>query len=405
VDAHKALSMWAAEGLISPELEKRLTARLEAEESSSRSSALISFFVSVGAVLVGGGLFLFIASHWDSESPLRRLLMLAVAYFVAVIAALVADRQELGVVAKGLWFLAAVTVGVNIFLIGQIYNQPLTYWQGTLLWLVAALAIGRAAPSPPLGWLAVGLAVLTLGWASVPESDFFDQGAFLWDQGGIRPLLPLLGLALIAASLLIDDSEGDYLVTPARVVGIAFIAVPIVASTFHPAAFAAVFQIDFRLFHFVAILLALIVIGGAWASSRHDLLAYVLGALLVLSLVFLPQVGQQPDAADPLDEFDSLPWLAEAFADSDPLFLFYGAFVFALALATVVLGRRFEIRALVNVGLVSVGVIVFAAYVGRIAGALPTSLAFLLGGVLLVAMAIFIERKRRDLTTETAVGS
>jgi uncharacterized membrane protein len=375
MDAHKALSMWVAEGLIEPELEQRLAARLEEEESSSRSSALISFFVSVGALLVGGGLFLFIASHWDSESPTRRLLMLLAAYAVAVVAAVVADRQSLGTVARGLWFLAAVTVGVNIFLTGQIFNLPLAYWQGTLLWLVAALAVGRAAPSPPLGWLVVSLGVVTLGWASVPESRFFEQAAFLIDQGGIRPLLPLVGLAMIAGSLLLADGEGDYVVVPARVLGVGFVAIPLVVSTFHPAAFAAMFQIDFRVFHVVVILVG----------------------LLGLALVLLPQVGEQRDAPDPLDEFASLPWLAEPFADFELLFVLYGAFVLGLALATVVAGRRYALRALVNIGLFSVGVIVFAAYIGRVAGELPTSVAFLLGGVLLVSIAILIERKRRDL--------
>ena len=39
-------------------------------------------------------------------------------------------------------------------------------------------------------------------------------------------------------------------------------------------------------------------------------------------------------------------------------------------------------------------------YIGRIAGSLPTSLAVLLGGLLLVGGGVFLERKRSDLTTE-----
>jgi uncharacterized membrane protein len=118
----------------------------------------------------------------------------------------------------------------------------------------------------------------------------------------------------------------------------------------------------------------------------------------------LPQ-GDRQAGAGRLDEFDSLPWLAEPFGDSQILYLLYGALIFGLALATVMAGRRYEIRAMVNIGLIALGVILFAAYVGRLAGELPTSVAFLLGGVLLVAIAIVVERKRRDLAADAEVPS
>jgi uncharacterized membrane protein len=403
MDAHKALAMWAERGLIDDDLRARLGQTLDEQERGTRSRAIVSLFVSVGALLTGGGLFLFIASHWDNESPIRRMLLLVAVYLLVVAGAVAADRQRLRVVSHGLWFLSAVTVGANVFLIGQIFNLPLNYWQGTLLWLLAVLAVGRTAPSFPLGWLAVVLALLTLGWLSVPDSQFFDQGAFLWDAGGIRPLLSLLGLAMVAGAVLLTDTEGQYLATPARVSGVAMVAAPLVISTFHPVTFAATFEIDFRMFHLVVAVAAVGVVGVMWWRTRRELLGYAVVILLGLLVVLLPQVGRQDDAPGRLGEFRSLPWLAEPFARSEILFFLYGLVVLGLALATVVAGRRYEVRALVNVGLASIGVLVMAAYIGRVAGALPTSVAFLLGGALLVAVAVGIERKRRDLV-ETAEG-
>jgi uncharacterized membrane protein len=405
MEARKALAMWVERGLLSSELSQELAATLEEEDRGVRSRAIVSLFVSVGALLAGGGLFLFIASHWDSESPLRRMLLLVAVYFLVVAAAIVADGQRLRVVAHGLWFLSAVTVGVNVFLIGQIFNLPLNYWQGTLLWLIAVLAVGRLAPSFALGWLAVVLSLLTIGWFSVPESQFFDQGAFLWDAAGIRPLMGLVGLTLVAGASLIDATEATYLAGPARAAGVVLIAGPLVVSTFHPAAFAAVFEIDFRVFHVVVVAATIAVVAAAWARARGELLAVGLGVLLVLHVSFLPQVGRRPDAPDPLDEFDSLPWLAEAFGNSELLFLVYGFSMLGLALATVVAGRHYQVRGLVNTGLFAIGVLVMAAYIGRVAGALPTSVAFLIGGALLVAVAVVIERKRRDLTARAGVES
>lgn len=397
MEARKALAMWVERGLISSDLGEELSATLAEEDRTARSQLMVSLFVSVGAVLVGGGFFLFIASHWDGESPVRRLLLLVAAYLLAVIAALVAERQRLEVVGKGLWFLAAVTVGVNVFLIGQVFHLPLTYWQGTLLWLIAVLAVGRVAPSFPLGWLAVALTLLTLGWISVPESRQFDQASFLWDAAGLRALVAVVGLALVAIAGLAQRTEAEYLVRPARATGVAMVALPLVVSTFHPAAFAAIFEIHFRLIHIIVLVAVAGIAAGVWLQSRAELLGYAVAAMLGLLAVLLPQVGQQTDAPDGLSDFRSLPWLAEPFARSELLFFLYGLVIMSIGLATVVAGRHYDVRALVNVGLVSVGVLVMAAYIGRVAGALPTSIAFLVGGVLLVALAVVVERKRRDL--------
>ena len=53
-------------------------------------------------------------------------------------------------------------------------------------------------------------------------------------------------------------------------------------------------------------------------------------------------------------------------------------------------------------GVVVVAVLIMSIYIGRVAGELPTSIAVLLGGVLLVAGPVFLERKRRDLVAEVA---
>ena len=133
MDATEALAVWVAEGQIDSDLAERLRTSLAAHDEPQRTNKIIWVLVSIGAVLTGAGLLLFIASQWDQSSPLRRLALLFTIYLLVVGAAALADRQQLGVTAKGLWFLSSIAVGVNIFLVGQIYNLPLNYWQGTLL--------------------------------------------------------------------------------------------------------------------------------------------------------------------------------------------------------------------------------------------------------------------------------
>ena len=286
MDATEALAVWVAEGQIDSDLAERLRTSLAAHDEPQRTNKIIWVLVSIGAVLTGAGLLLFIASQWDQSSPLRRLALLFTIYLLVVGAAALADRQQLGVTAKGLWFLSSIAVGVNIFLVGQIYNLPLNYWQGTLLWLIATMAMGWASPSSAQGWLAVPLGLLTLGWISTPTSQFFEQGEFLFAPGGLRPLVPLVGLGLVATAMVVDATLFDWLKQPAAAFGAVLVAVPIVVSTFHPMAFAWIFQVDVRPFHVVVGLGAVALIVVAWLQDRSS--PFGLAGAAVTGLLIVP---------------------------------------------------------------------------------------------------------------------
>ena len=400
MDATEALAVWVAEGQIDSDLAERLRTSLAAHDEPQRTNKIIWVLVSIGAVLTGAGLLLFIASQWDQSSTVRRLALLFTIYLLVVGAAALADRQQLGVTAKGLWFLSSIAVGVNIFLVGQIYNLPLNYWQGTLLWLIATMAMGWASPSSAQGWLAVPLGLLTLGWISTPTSQFFEQGEFLFAPGSLRPLVPLVGLGLVATAMVVDATLFDWLKQPAAAFGAVLVAVPIVVSTFHPMAFAWIFQVDVRPFHVVVGLGAVAVIVFAWLQDRSSPFGVACAAVTGLLIVLLPQVSDD----DGLLDGDSLPWLAESFDNSELLFGLYTAVIFGLAVATIMAGQYYAKPVLVNIGYAMVSVILFALYVGRIAGELPTSLAVIGGGLALISGAIFLERRRRGAISTMAPG-
>lgn len=395
MDAADALAMWVQSGQIDQVLADRLGTSLASYEEPERANKIIGVLVSIGAVLVGGGLLLFIASQWDQSSPIRRLILLLAVYLTVVAGAAAADRQRLGITAKGLWFLSSIAVGVNIFLVGQIFNLQLNYWQGTLLWMIATLVMGWASPSSAQGWLAVPLAVLTLGWISTPSSAFFDQGAFLWDSGGIRALSPVIGLGLVAAAVLLDQTAFDWLRRPAIAFGAMLVAIPVTVSTFHPIAFAAIYQIDVRRFHVFVIVGCVALVIAAWRRQRRSPLSSAFVVVTGLLVVVLPQVSDNSNLVDG----STVSWLAESFDDSEFLFFSYNATILALGVATIVAGQRYGIRSLVNLGFAVVSVLLTALYIGRIAGALPTSLAVILGGLAMVGGAVVLERKRRELTT------
>jgi uncharacterized membrane protein len=402
MEACDALAKWERDGLIDSSLATLLRDTLSDDERQVRTNQLIRLLVAVGAVLIGGGLLLFISSHWDSQSPVRRVGLLLLVFALVIVAAALADRQRLETTGRGLWFLSSITVGVNIFLLGQIFNLPLNFWQGTLLWMISALAMGWASPSVAQGWLVVVLGVLTVGWISVPSSRFFDQGAFLWEPGGVRPLVALLGLALIAGSTLVAATDFEFLQQPSKAIGALLIAVPITVSTFHPIVFAWIWEMDARWFHVILGAGCLGLIALASWMRPNQLITWALPALGVLLVILLIQVDFGTEVPTSIDHFDSSSWLAEPLARSEWVMGLYTAIVYALALGTVVAGQRFRQAALVNVGVAVVAVLTIAVYIGRVAGELPTSIAVLVGGILLVAGAVLLERKRRDLIAEVS---
>ena len=72
---------------------------------------------------------------------------LLVAYGAVVTAAVLLSRRGLPRASEAVWLVATLVLGANIFLIAQIFNYPLTYWQGTLRWIIGAAVLGWAISS------------------------------------------------------------------------------------------------------------------------------------------------------------------------------------------------------------------------------------------------------------------
>lgn len=392
MDVEKALAHWRSQGLLSREQAERLEASLE-ELQEERSSRGIVIFATVGAVLVGLGILLFIGGNWQGMGPLSRGIVLLAVYAGVVAGAMLAGRRGYERLGEALWFLATLSFGANVFFLAQIFNHTLTYWQGPLVWLLGVLAMGFARRRLVYGHAAVPLFLLFLGWLGGGAGWFMDdQMEFLFSDRGLRPLLPLLGVGLLSGVLLLGRwRHGIFLTRACRGWGLLLIAVPLLIATADAAVVEGLFSLDWTPKQAILAGFALVAIGLGLAVLGSTAGRIALGVALVLGGGPLITVGG-----------DS--WLGRAVQGNGFLFFLFVTTVFALALLTVWVGLQLARRALVNAGLATVAVLVFIQYFALSSDLLHGSLVFVFGGLLLMALAFGLERTRRRLLERMEEG-
>lgn len=376
----KALDDWVEKGLLTPEHAETLRKSL----ATSQTEGATRVFAVIGAILSGLGVILFVGSNWSVMGPLARVAALFGGYGLVVAGAVLAERKRLRWVSEATWLLVSLIFGANIFLLAQIFNFSLTYWQGPFWWMVGALMLGWARRSAWQASLAVPLGLLALGWLGGGRGRGLDQQLeFLVDGRGLLPLLPLVGIGLIALSLLAQRTA-DWLFTASPTLrwGLLLAAIPLIISTVDIEAAKGMFDLDGSLKQVLILIAVAMLVGlalrfGAFASRMGRPL--FLGAAVFVLSPLLPVSGK--------------PWMAA----NSIAFVVYILMVFFLALYVIWVGVRAQSPRLVNVGTVSVGLLIVIQYFSWTFALLDRSLAFLGGGLLLLVLSVVLERKRRAL--------
>jgi uncharacterized membrane protein len=227
------LERWLSAGVLEPAAAERIRA-YEARPASLPSwrwPVLIA--VSLGGLLVGAGVLLFVAAHWDRLSAASRfvsvLLLVAVFHLAG---ALLAERfSPLATVCHAV---GTVCLGAGIFLAGQIFHLQEHWPAGVLLWtagawvawlvlrdwpqaaLVAVLtpmwlgsewlqAVGSDVAGGKI--LTTGLLLLAITYltAPTPNAGTPERQALVW-IGGLALLPATLGVILSEPSLALPDS-------------------------------------------------------------------------------------------------------------------------------------------------------------------------------------------------------
>jgi len=131
------LERWIEASVIDGETAVRIRAFESSRESHGTRWPVVLAIV-FGSIMVGAGILLFVAAHWDDLSPAQRFLLAltVIAGFHLAAGALMPRLKALGIALHGI---GTVALGAGIFLAGQIFNLQEHWPGGVLLWAVGAV--------------------------------------------------------------------------------------------------------------------------------------------------------------------------------------------------------------------------------------------------------------------------
>lgn len=376
------IEQWQKQGIISSEQAQKMSEDLRSTEKAARSNNFIVIISTIGAILIGLGAILFIASNWDELSDLTKILILAIATFGShgLGYYLTYYKKNLPQVGAALLLLSILLFGASIFLIAQIYHIKANSDNLILIWLIGAVPMVYAYRSGAYAVLAATIFYawvafhffastgLDVSFVSLPII-FFSASAMIFGLGGLHYLMS--GYDLVARAY--------------RTLSVKVAMLSLFLLTFE--AFSGFESHDYGDSLFGTQLYAIYVMAGI------GLLAMLLqlmrkkggkalewfenGSGLFLSLLVLTYISL-PGASD--------------------LYLYVFNLVFAiLVIILIYVGIQREDMAIVNNGIFWTAAFIIAKYFDFFWDMLPRSIFFMAGGLILVGGSVFLERKRREL--------
>jgi uncharacterized membrane protein len=345
-------------------------------------SRFIATVSTMGVIMIGVGIILFMASNW-SEIPKWGKLAIIFASMLASYASgfyMAHVRGDFPRAGAALIFLGAIIYGAGIYLIAQMYHISVHYPNGALMWALGALPIAYILGHRAI--LTLSLLVLLL-WLGV-ESRFWVINAPLYgDFISVVMLYLMAGLMLWNAGLLHREAG------PYKTLAGPYVAIGILVS------FACAFIFTFEVYREGH---------GAPELWMFYLAVYALFAAALAGRLFIKDktLGRFKEMA----ALCAMMALALLFAavlkiptgKSIFKYMTIANLIFAAAVMGVIyLGYMRRNPLYINVGLTFFALDVCARYFDFFWTLLPRSLFFVVSGIMLVSGGIYLEKKRRAL--------
>lgn len=403
-------------------------------DNRPRTAIIVGF---LGAVLIAFAAIAFVAANWaDMGRPFRLGLLVAGMALCYAIAAIL-SRARHPWFADAAIFVGATLFGASIILVAQSYHISGDYPDALLLWGVGAFIAALLGPSRSA--LALALVVFCL-WSWYEVSDFgwivhwpflitlalvaTVAGAWVWSAGIHLTVLALIGwIAVTVIGVAIDQ---DWSAVAATCVALASALLLFALGRFlaahtnwpKTAAFGPVLGV-YGLFGFLALLIVVqfAVFDVGLQDFSADRTPLVISGLMIAGsavLLVFPRFDIRTillETAVPLAIAAIAVGLAaagsreSAFAGSIGMQVLLGGLALFGGVWAVAWGNRIHSRAAATFGLIAFAAEVLYLYFVTFGTLLDTALFFLIGGVLMVALAavlVRLQRRLAPLEAETA---
>lgn len=162
----REMPKWVDAGLVAPDKAPLI---LEQVAAGSSRHSLASMFAILGAVLLGVGVITFFAANWQVMPKLLKLSVLFGTMWAAFAAAGWAKVREHGWLSESMLLLGVLLFGANIMLVAQIYHIDAHYPDGVMVWSLGGLLVAWLLRSPAAFAAALLLTVL---WSGMESIDF-----------------------------------------------------------------------------------------------------------------------------------------------------------------------------------------------------------------------------------------
>jgi uncharacterized membrane protein len=353
------------------------------DERSRGFRRMVSVLSVFGAVLVGAGILLVVASNWQMFTPLTKT-AIAIGTFTAIESLGYAIRFRTGYrhTGEAVLFIGAVAYGGAIFLVAQVYNRSLDDNSLFLFWLLPVFPLAYVVRSRLISALAIAVTFGVIGYQLPDWIESTSSGAL-----AVATTYLMLGAAVVSiGGVQRDVPPLRYLAPPWEWLG----SVTIVA---------VLFCMSFRaLYDWTE---------GGWIQQISGSLQTILvmaGVLAAAGVVARTALRKRFDKYVAVTtSIIGLAMIASSLLITAPFNYSLVSFavvnlLLLLALVTLVVGGvAIGRQSLVNVALVIFAATVFARYIEIGAGMLGTGAAMIFGGALLIGLGIGLERFRRSL--------
>lgn len=164
------------------------------EEKEDTQKRTIRIIVTIGAVLIGVGVFSFIAANWQGMANIVKVLTIVIMMAASYVGGwFLKEKWHYEKTGEALLLLGSIIYGAGIFLVAQMFHTRGNWPDGFILWMIGTIVMAFAVESFSLFNLAI-----PVGIAAVIGYPFGIFGSF----GSHNPFLLTSSFLLLIATII-----------------------------------------------------------------------------------------------------------------------------------------------------------------------------------------------------------